>query len=116
MFSEMSPLSELLFFVGAVSTLCTFAIVIYKIAKRIDAAIGVDGEGRSLSERMEKVEYQLWPNSGKSLMDRVNRLEETSNKVSAEIAIVKNLVTILVDSHVTSNTTKKPRTRKKPSE
>lgn len=114
MFSEMSPLSELLFFVGAVSTLCTFAIVIYKIAKRIDSAIGVDNEGRSLSERMEKVEYQLWPNSGKSLMDRVNRLEETNNKVSAEIAIVKDLVTILVDNHL-SQTPKKPRSRKKSS-
>lgn len=116
MFSQMSPLSELLFIVGAVTTLVSFALVIYKIAKRIDAAIGVDGEGRSLSERMEKVEYQLWPNSGKSLMDRVNRLEETSNKVSAEIAIVKNLVTILVDSHVTNNTPKKPRSRRKTSE
>lgn len=116
MLSEMSPLSELLFLVGSVTTLCTFALVIYKIAKRIDDAIGVDGEGRSLSERMEKVEYQLWPNSGKSLMDRVNRLEETSNKVSAEIAIVKNLVTILVDSHVTNNTPKKPRSRRKTSE
>ena len=115
MFSEMSPLSELLFIVGALSTLCTFAVVIYKIAKRIDSAIGVDGEGRSLSERMEKVEYQLWPNSGKSLMDRVNRLEETSNKVSAEISIVKDLVTILVDGHVSSNV-KKPRSRKKASE
>ena len=114
MFSEMSPLSELLFFVGAVSTLCTLAIVIYKIAKRIDSAIGVDNEGRSLSERMEKVEYQLWPNSGKSLMDRVNRLEETNNKVSAEIAIVKDLVTILVDNHV-SQTPKKPSSRKKSS-
>lgn len=94
------------------SQLYTFAIVIYKIAKRIDSAIGVDNEGRSLNERMEKVEYQLWPNSGKSLMDRVSRLEETNNKVSAEIAIVKNLVTILVDNHV-SQAPKKPRSRKK---
>ena len=116
MFSEMSALSELLFFVGAISTLCTFAVVIYKIAKRIDAAIGVDSDGRSLSERMEKVEYQLWPNSGKSLADRVSRLDESNNKLSAEVAIVKNLVTILVDSHVTNNSVKKPRARKKASE
>jgi len=30
---------------------------IYKIAKRVDQAIGVDAQGKTLSERMSRVEH-----------------------------------------------------------
>jgi hypothetical protein len=102
----MSPLVEVLFVIGAIGSLATFGMVIFNIAKRIDAAIGVDSQGRSLSERMEKVEYQLWPNSGKSLADRVDKIEKSNSHMIAEIGIVKDLVNIIVESHL-----KTPRTR-----
>lgn len=65
---------------------------IYKISKRIDSAIGLDSKGRTLSERLDRVEHQLWENGGSSLADRVNTIEKHTVKISAEVELVKNLI------------------------
>jgi hypothetical protein len=108
MFKDMQIFSEIVLIVGGLGTVSAFTYAVYRIAKRIDGAIGTDEKGRSLSERMEKVEYQLWPNSGKSLSDRVDRVERSNTEIAAEIKIVKDLVTIIVDSHL-----KAPRSNRK---
>lgn len=64
---------------------------IYKIAKRIDQAIGVDQSGRTLSDRMARVEHQLWENGGSSLADRVNNIQENTVKLTAEVDFLKDL-------------------------
>lgn len=92
-------LTQTLFIIGGISTVVGFIYALYKIAKRIDNAIGVDQDGRSLSDRMEKVEYQLWPNNGKSLADRVKKVEDSNTEIAAEIRIVKDLIMIIVDAH-----------------
>lgn len=63
----------------------------YKLAKKIDAAIGTDEHGRTISDRLQKVEHQLWENGGSSLADRVNNIEGHVIKVSTEIALIKDL-------------------------
>lgn len=92
-------LSEVLFILGAITAVGSFFFAMYKIAKRIDNAIGVDSEGRTLSERMDKVEYQLWPNGGKSLADQVNASTEIGKSNATELRIIKELVMIIVQSH-----------------
>jgi hypothetical protein len=89
---------EIVGITGAISALCIFLYSVYKIAKRIDAAIGVDGEGRTLSDRMDKVEYQLWPNGGQSLADRVNAIDKTNNQMMTEVQIIKELVLGMIDT------------------
>lgn len=64
---------------------------IYKIAKRIDQAIGVDSQGKTLSDRMERVEHQLWENGGSSLADRVNNIQQNTVKLTAEVDFLKDL-------------------------
>lgn len=66
-------------------------VAVYRIAKRIDGALGVDQHGRTLSDRMERVEHQLWENGGSSLADRVNNIEKHVVKVSTEIDFIKDL-------------------------
>lgn len=100
MFKDIQIFSQIVLISGGLATLSAFIYAVYRIAKRIDNAIGVDEKGRSLSDRMEKVEYQLWPNSGKSLSDRVTRVERSNIEIAAEIKIIKDLVTIIVDSHL----------------
>ena len=63
----------------------------YKVAKKIDAAIGTDSRGRTISDRLDKVEHQLWENGGSSLADRVNNIEGHVIKVSTEISLIKEL-------------------------
>jgi hypothetical protein len=67
-------------------------IAIYKVARRIGDAIGVDKSGRTIAERLDRVEHQLWENGGSSLADRVNIIEAHSIKTSAEVELIKDLI------------------------
>lgn len=67
-------------------------VAIYRLARKIGDAIGVDSKGRTISERLERVEHQLWENGGSSLADRVNVIEAHSIKTSSEIEIIKHFV------------------------
>ncbi len=84
-------------FMAIAATITSFGVLIgavvavYRIAKRIDGALGVDEHGRTLSDRMERVEHQLWENGGSSLADRVNNIEKHVVKVSTEIEFIKDL-------------------------
>ena len=108
MFNGTQVWYEIVGITGAISALCIFLYSVYKIAKRIDGSIGVDGEGRTLSERMDKVEYQLWPNGGQSMADRVNSIDRTNNQMMTEVKIIKELVLGMIEtSHQASVEAKK---------
>ena len=99
MFNDTQVWYEIVGITGAISALCIFLYSVYKIAKRIDGSIGVDGEGRTLSDRMHKVEYQLWPNGGQSMADRVNSIDKTNNQMMTEVKIIKELVLGMIEAH-----------------
>lgn len=73
------------------------AVKVYKFAKRIDHALGTDRDGRSLADRMSRVEHQLWPNGGSSLADKVARIERGQTETQAEVRVVRDLLTTLVE-------------------
>ena len=97
--SDNMMLSTVLFSIGAITAIGSFFFAMYKVAKRIDDAIGTDENGRTLSDRMGKVEYQLWPNDGGALADKVNRVEKNTEGNSTELKIIKELVMLMVQSH-----------------
>jgi len=99
MFTGTQVWYEIVGITGAVSAVCIFMYSVYKIAKRIDGSIGVDGQGRTLSDRMDKVEYQLWPNGGQSMADRVNSIDRTNNQMMTEVKIIKELVLGIIETH-----------------
>lgn len=66
----------------ALAAILIAAGVIYKFArgmyygvKRIEAALGVDEEGRTIADRLDMVEHQLFPNNGSSLADKVTAID-----------------------------------------
>jgi hypothetical protein len=77
--------------ISAFGVLIGGTIAIYRVAKRISDALGLDRDGRTLSDRMGRVEHQLWENGGSSLADRVNNIERHIVKVSTEIEFIKDL-------------------------
>jgi hypothetical protein len=85
---------------------------VYKISKRIDSAIGLDSTGKTLAERLERVEHQLWENGGSSLADRVNVIEKHAVKTSAEVELIKNLIIASTGTQVTAIETPIKRRRK----
>lgn len=78
--------------IGGLVTICAALLAVYKIARKIDDAIGVDEKGRSISDRLGRVEHQLWPNGGSSLADQVHKIEASMTKTGAEVEIIKDFL------------------------
>jgi hypothetical protein len=86
--------------IATISGVGAFMFSIYKIAKRVDQAIGVDGEGKTLSERMSKVEHQLWENGGSSLKDQVNDVQKCQTEINAKMGVIEGLLLAMVEPKV----------------
>lgn len=89
--------------ITAFGVLITAIVAIYRVAKRIGDTMGVDAKGRTIADRLDRVEHQLWENGGSSLADRVNNIEKHVVKVSTEIEFIKDL-TVGLHSASTSST------------
>lgn len=97
---------------GTISVLGSFAYLIYKIARRIEQAVGVDDEGRTLSERVGRIEYQLWENGGESLKDQVNAMEALARQTSVEVSFIKEIILSATTLEAEPLKAVKPRKRK----
>lgn len=84
--------------IAGVGTLIAALISVYRVARRVDDAIGKDGQGRTISDRLERVEHQLWENGGSSLADRVNRIEDMASKTHTETILVKEILLATISS------------------
>jgi hypothetical protein len=87
---------ELIFTIAAMITatgvIIGSLVAIYKLARRIGDAIGVDKTGRNFSERLDRVEHQLWENGGSSLADRVNSIEAHAISTTAKLELIEALI------------------------
>ncbi len=70
---------------------------VYRLAHRIDAALGVDKAGRTVAERITRIEHQVYANSGSSMFDRVAETEARVGELTGEIRVVRTLLTELVE-------------------
>ena len=95
--SDMSIMSTILLIVATVSGVGAFMFSIYKIAKRVDQAIGVDEQGKTLSERMSRVEHQLWENGGSSLKDQVNDVQKCQTEINAKMGVIEGLLLAMIE-------------------
>ena len=98
--SDMSVFTTIMLVIATISGVGAFIFSIYKIAKRVDQAIGVDGEGKTLSERMSKVEHQLWENGGSSLKDQVNDVQKCQTEINAKMGVIEGLLLAMVEPKV----------------
>lgn len=95
-FLDVSAVTTVAALVGGIAIIIGGIIAVYKIAKRVEGAIGVDAHGRTVSERLAKVEHQLWPNGGDSLADRVNDLDQCARDTSTQVGLIRDLLVGIV--------------------
>jgi hypothetical protein len=95
--NQMSVLSTILLVVGTITAVGAFMFSTYKIAKRVDQAIGSDEQGRTLSDRMSRVEHQLWENGGDSLKDQVNEMQKGQVEIHAKMGVIEGLLLAMVE-------------------
>jgi hypothetical protein len=82
--------------VAAVTAIAIFMYRVYKIARRIDDTLGVDKEGRTISDRLQRVEHQLFPNGGASLSDKITRVESEQRLMKGKLDTVETIVNSLL--------------------
>jgi hypothetical protein len=89
---------------GVIVSVITALSVGYAIAKRLDDLIGKDAQGRTIVDRLERVEYQLFPNGGSSMADKINDLYDGQAELRADIKeiqgqnkIIQNLISVLLN-------------------
>ncbi len=76
----------------------------YAVARRFEKLLGKDRQGRTIVDRLERVENQLYPNGGSSIVDKVdyirrdqNKMKQQISEVSGELKVIKDIVTVIVD-------------------
>lgn len=95
--------------VSAFGILIGAVYAIYRAATRIGETLGVDREGRTIADRLDRVEHQLWENGGDSLADRVNNIEKHVIKASTEIEFIKDFALGIQTAEQEIQTPKKTR-------
>jgi hypothetical protein len=110
----MSLLSSLSLFLGSTVTIVGVLVAVYKISKRLEGAIGTDAKGRTISERLDRVEHQLWENGGTSLADRVNKINACSIETSTEVKFIKDLIITNMAAPVIQDIPRKRKSSSKP--
>lgn len=83
---------------GGLTVISGFLYAIYRIARRLDDAVGVDSQGRTIADRLSRVEHQLWKNGGDSLADHVEELRTSSVETTAELRILKEMMLRVLSS------------------
>lgn len=86
-------------------------LAMYKIIKRLDQALAVDGEGRTISDRMSRVEHQLWKNGGDSLADEVGETHRIASETATEVRMMKDILLTLIGQASAAEPKAKPRRR-----
>lgn len=81
---------------AAVTAISLFALKTYRIIKRIDSVLGVDKRGRTISDRLDRVEHQLFPNGGTSLTDKINRIEADQREIRGQMAAFERILNMLL--------------------
>jgi len=95
--------------ITAIGVIVGGIVAIYRLAQTISKSIGLDEKGRTISERLDRVEHQLWENGGTSLADRVNTIETHAIKTTAELEIIKD---ILIGAQPAASSVRKTRAKK----
>lgn len=81
---------------GALIALGTLLNKVYKIAKRIDDAVGVDDAGRTLSQRLSAVEGQLKMSDGRTITEKINAIEREQVTLQAQVGTIQRLLATLL--------------------
>lgn len=106
-----SPVDEwilaLALLIGAILVIGKFARSLYRGVQRIEATLGTDEKGRTIAQRLDDVEHQLFPNGGGSLADKVNKIDSRQVELETKVGLVENMLTGLVERRTIAGTTER---------
>lgn len=78
-------------------SISTLLSVGYMTARKFEKILGKDEKGRTIADRLDRVEYQLFPNGGSSMADKVNCLSDNQAEIKADIKAVTSELKVVHD-------------------
>jgi hypothetical protein len=82
---------------STVASIGTLLSVGYMTARKFEKILGKDSKGRTIAERLDRVEYQLFPNGGSSMADKVNCLSDDQAEIKADVKQITGELKIVHD-------------------
>lgn len=70
---------------STLASIGTLLLVGYATARKFERILGKDEKGRTIADRLDRVEHQLFPNGGSSLADKVNCLSEDQAEIKQDM-------------------------------
>lgn len=84
-------------FITAAIVIGKFSRSVYRGVQRIEATLGVDERGRTIAQRLDVVEHQLFPNGGGSLADKVNRIDIKQIELEVKVTTIEGMLAGVVE-------------------
>lgn len=75
----------------------TLLSVGYITVRKFEKILGKDSKGRTITERLDRVEHQLFPNGGSSMADKVNCLSDDQAEIKADLKAAKTELKLVHD-------------------
>jgi hypothetical protein len=82
----------------AIGVIFRFSVTAYRTIARIEATLGTDDKGRTIIDRLDTVEKQVFPNGGSSLADKVKVINDRQVELEVKVGTVEKLLSSFVGS------------------
>lgn len=82
---------------STLASIGTLLTVGYMTARKFEKILGKDEKGRTIADRLDRVEHQLFPNGGSSLADKVNCLSDNQAEIKSDIKAVTSELKVVHD-------------------
>lgn len=82
---------------STIISIITLLSVGYVTVRKFEKILGKDSKGRTIAERLDRVEHQLFPNGGSSLADKVNCLADGHEEIRSDLKAVNSELKLVHD-------------------
>ena len=69
----------------------------YATVRKFERILGKDEKGRTIADRLDRVEHQIFPNGGSSIADKVNCLGDNQNEIKSDVKQLSGELRIIHD-------------------
>jgi hypothetical protein len=69
----------------------------YATVRKFERILGKDEKGRTIADRLDRVEHQIFPNGGSSIPDKVKCLADNQSEIKADIKQLTGEVKVIHD-------------------
>ena len=69
----------------------------YATVRKFERILGKDEKGRTIADRLDRVEHQIFPNGGSSIPDKVKCLADNQSEIKQDIKQLTGEVKVIHD-------------------